>query len=582
MTHKSPGTKRVRDTAKKEKFDGLKDKAESAVSLDELAEVLRESIGIMRTYNSAPTKTCFGLLDAIHERLAAHHELTDAVDDASTFSTVLSRAVVSPVESIKNAPLLSSTAATTTPASYTKVVASASPSPKPKPPPLPRGAEQRILVRFNGPPPSLLETDGTTQESSYLRRRYDQILEEVNAHLAQLSLPGLLFVQKEKNESNGLFLAPLQGEEGVAILTERWDVWGPGILPGARIVPVATHTFIQIDGVQFGSVQSLSALKTEFEVRNPELGPVVGEPRWKNTPPNAERVAFLASVGRKVPKAGSLVLQRQSRHMFRYLDDFNAIFLIATRNSVGGVYLAWSEAQAICLAPGRIQEALRPLALPLSSNSSSTDFFLSGTFGYSFDSGIPASHVIRNHRALAPAFQCASCTCIHIQCALAQASAFIVLLHAHHIYRAVARASASRCAFAPRISIPAFYSICVSASFRRYLGFSRVKSYRSLIQSWLMFDKLQFLTLDCLCCHLLGMSESCTPILSGYPSADASYTPIMAGGSAEGFPIVPGSPWGWALSRLHMQTESASAIHKPRPRTQESWTVLTKHPDGHL
>ncbi|KAK6988266.1 hypothetical protein R3P38DRAFT_3229132 [Favolaschia claudopus] len=315
MTHKSPGTKRVRDTAKKEKFDGLKDKAESAVSLDELAEVLRESIGIMRTYNSAPTKTCFGLLDAIHERLAAHHELTDAVDDASTFSTVLSRAVVSPVESIKNAPLLSSTAATTSPASYAKVVASASPSPKPKPPPLPRGAEQRILVRFNGPPPSLLETDGTTQESSYLRRRYDQILEEVNAHLAQLSLPGLLFVQKEKNESNGLFLAPLQGEEGVAVLTERWDVWGPGILPGARIVPVATHTFIQIDGVQFGSVKSLSALKTEFEVRNPELGPVVGEPRWKNTPPNAERVAFLASVGRKVPKAGSLVLQRQSRHM---------------------------------------------------------------------------------------------------------------------------------------------------------------------------------------------------------------------------------------------------------------------------
>ncbi|KAK7006887.1 hypothetical protein R3P38DRAFT_2793562 [Favolaschia claudopus] len=100
MTHKSPGTKRVRDTAKKEKFDGLKDKAESAVSLDELAEVLRESIGIMRTYNSAPTKTCFGLLDAIHERLAAHHELTDAVDDASTFSTVLSRAVVSPVKTL--------------------------------------------------------------------------------------------------------------------------------------------------------------------------------------------------------------------------------------------------------------------------------------------------------------------------------------------------------------------------------------------------------------------------------------------------------------------------------------------------
>ncbi|KAK7055746.1 hypothetical protein R3P38DRAFT_1367230 [Favolaschia claudopus] len=197
-----------------------------------------------------------------------------------------------------------------------------------------------------------------------------------------------------------------------------------------------------------------------------------------------------------------------------------------------------------------------------SLNSSSTKFFLSGTFGYSFDSGIPALHVIRNHRAFAPAF------------------AFNVPWHKHphlscfctriRIYRAVARASASHCAFALRISMPAFHGLCVSASFGRYLGFSRVKSYRSLIQSRLMFDKLQFLTLGCLCCRLLGTSQSCTPILSGYPSADASYTPTMAGGTAEGFPIAPGSPWGWALSRLlHMQTESASAIHKltfSRPR----------------
>ncbi|KAK6997532.1 hypothetical protein R3P38DRAFT_3060086 [Favolaschia claudopus] len=140
---------------------------------------------------------------------------------------------------------------------------------------------------------------------------------------------------------------------------------------------------------------------------------------------------------------------------------------------------------------------------------------------------------------------------LHSNVLLAPAFAFNVPWHKHPhlscfstripVYRAVARASASH-----------------------------FKSYRSLIQSWLMFDKLQFLTLGRLCSRLLGMSESCTPILSGYPSADASYTPTMAGGTAEGFPIAPGSPWGWALSRLHhMQTESASVIHKltfSRPR----------------
>ncbi|KAK6988981.1 hypothetical protein R3P38DRAFT_3092771, partial [Favolaschia claudopus] len=164
---------------------------------------------------------------------------------------------------------------------------------------------------------------------------------------------------------------------------------------------------------------------------------------------------------------------------------------------------------------------------------------------------------------------------LHSNVLLAPAFAFNVPWHKHphlpcfctciRIYCAVAHASACHCAFALRIPIPAFHGICVSASFQ-----SSPTGRRSLIQFWLMFDKLQFLILNCLCCRILGMSELCTPILSGYPSADASYTPTMAGGTAEGFPIAPGSPWGWALSRLlHMQTESVSAIHKltfSRPR----------------
>ncbi|KAJ6450734.1 hypothetical protein C8R47DRAFT_1084333 [Mycena vitilis] len=164
-----PAGKRPRDTAKKERLERLGDQVVETVNFDGLAGVLRETIDVFRAHNASLTRAGYRVLEEIHQRLVDHHELSSASDDSTTFSSVVTRAVVTPikalaasveahqraiqsltksVESLKNAPLASlSTSPSAT--SYTKAVASP-PPPRQKEPPLPRGPSQRILVRFNG------------------------------------------------------------------------------------------------------------------------------------------------------------------------------------------------------------------------------------------------------------------------------------------------------------------------------------------------------------------------------------------------------------------------------------------------
>jgi hypothetical protein len=55
----------------------------------------------MKLYGSAAaTKPCFKLLEEIHECLANHHELPGDGDDRDSFSSIVTRAVVSPVKSL--------------------------------------------------------------------------------------------------------------------------------------------------------------------------------------------------------------------------------------------------------------------------------------------------------------------------------------------------------------------------------------------------------------------------------------------------------------------------------------------------
>nr|GAT47623.1 predicted protein [Mycena chlorophos] len=326
-----PHSSNTSDTAKKAKFSELHQRVAEVDSLEALTETLREAVKIMKLHKkSAPTKACFDVLDAITERFSNHHEFPSADENPASFSRIVTRSVVDPVrsltaqvenqvraiqcltktvENIKNAPVASACGPVDPlkNSSYASVAAKAKPtgnsSSKPKSPPLPNPSNERILLRFDGALPPLINAP------------YKEILDKLNAHLLPLGLPRIEYTQKraKPNESPGLFIVPSNGERGVAELTARVDEWATGILLGARIVPAAGHSFMQVDGIPFASAPSLEDIRKEFEERNPALGPVVSTPRWVNTPPSEAKVAALAAAGRKPPTAGSVVFQLQSR-----------------------------------------------------------------------------------------------------------------------------------------------------------------------------------------------------------------------------------------------------------------------------
>ncbi|KAJ7126363.1 hypothetical protein C8R43DRAFT_1134954 [Mycena crocata] len=312
-----------RDSAKREKYMALKERTEAAGSLDDLADILRETVATLKIYSgSPPTKPCLELLGHIQERLAQHHEFPAVAETAESFSTVVSRSVSAPVkaltvqveaqqrailsltktvESIKNAPVLSPPhSSPSSPSTSYANVAAAAPQPKPKPPPLPNPSDERILIRFNGPVPPILQLT------------YPQILAQLNAHLEALHLPTLMYTQKQSASS--LFIVP-KTKSDIDVLTRRWDEWGLAIFPGAHIAPAATYCFVQIDGIPFASAGSLADMKHQFEERNPALGRTVGTPVWVNKPPSEARLSAIAASGRTVPTAGSIFIRLQSREM---------------------------------------------------------------------------------------------------------------------------------------------------------------------------------------------------------------------------------------------------------------------------
>ncbi|KAJ7936029.1 hypothetical protein B0H13DRAFT_2304100 [Mycena leptocephala] len=328
-------------TAKKDKFNELRDGASSASCLDELAAVLKETVATMRLYSGAPTKACLGLLDDIQERLASHRDFPSENETKDTFSAVLSRSVAAPVkeltaqvdaqqraiqrltksvEALRNAPLLAAVSPTLSPSPSYANAAASRPATKPKPAPLPNPSDERILIRFDGPLPPIVLSP------------YPDILVALNAHLAPRGLPTLVYTQKQSE--NSLFIVP-RTKADVAILSDNWESWAPGILPGGRIAPVATHCFLQVDGIPFAGAGSLEDLKKEFEERNPELGQVVGLPTWVNKPPSEARVAAIVASGKKPPKAGSLFIRLLSRERVDRAVATGRVILAGTAPAVG-------------------------------------------------------------------------------------------------------------------------------------------------------------------------------------------------------------------------------------------------------
>ncbi|KAJ7761782.1 hypothetical protein B0H16DRAFT_1809983 [Mycena metata] len=310
----------VRDSAKKEEFARLRERildSDETNSLDALAQVLAEVISTMKAYkSSAPTVANWEALDAIAERLVNHHVFPSAGDDSEAFSAIVTRSVSVPVKELaarvesqskaivsltKTVEGLKKAAAQTDHPTHNispmskKSFASAASS---KPPiPIPNPSDERILVRFDGEVPSIFHLP------------YHEILGRLNAHLASLDLPGLVYTQKQSASS--IFIVP-KNKDDLALLSQQWSSWAPGILPGGRIAPVAAHCFLQVNGIPFKSVDSLDSTAREFEERNPELGQVLSA-TWVNRPPTESKIAAIAARGLKPPTAGSIYIRLQSR-----------------------------------------------------------------------------------------------------------------------------------------------------------------------------------------------------------------------------------------------------------------------------
>lgn len=324
-------------SAKKERYLELRNAAAATASLDDLATVLGDTISAMRLLKGAPTIACLDLLDEIHARLTNHHEYPCVDESRESFASVVTRAVSVPVkslatqveaqqraiatltktvETLKNAPVLAAKACGH--GSFASVTASPA-QPKPKTSPLPNPEDERILVRFDGVVPSLLSLP------------YPRILATLNEGLSALGLPLLLYTQKHSDAS--IFIVP-SNKDDLRVLTERWSEWGPTVLPGGRVAPVATHCFLQVDGVPFAGAGTLEELAHGFEERNPQFGPVVSI-SWVNKPPSEAKAAAMSAAGKKPPKAGSLFIRLQSREMVDKAVAVGRVILAGTAPTVG-------------------------------------------------------------------------------------------------------------------------------------------------------------------------------------------------------------------------------------------------------
>lgn len=307
-------------SATKEKqsaFLAIQENALAAASLDELAASFRSLVTLIRDHRkSAPTTACLDALGTFQARLAAHHEFPREEETTVSFSAILTKSVAAPiqlltaqlqaqqqsiqaisksVDSVKTAQLTARACASSPLSSH-----ETTPSPKPKPVPITSTPDERILLRCDGEAPPIFGL------------HYHQLVPEVNATLVSLRLPEITCASRSKD--GGLFLVP-ESREAVSVLEKAWLLWGPKIFPGARIIPPAVYSHIQLDGIPYAAAPELKALASEIEERYPNLGPVVGTPNWVNTPPSEAQTSAAIAAGKKPRFAGSVIVRLTSREM---------------------------------------------------------------------------------------------------------------------------------------------------------------------------------------------------------------------------------------------------------------------------
>ncbi|KAJ7080674.1 hypothetical protein C8R44DRAFT_862807 [Mycena epipterygia] len=292
---RSPSTSAIKE--KQAAFLALKDNALAATSLDDLVSSFRELVTLIRDHRKSGTITaCLDALDAVQSRLDAHYEFPREDESAHSFSVLSTESVSVPIQILAGQlqarhqaiQVLSKSmdSVKTAHKSYaTPVAPSTVPSlPKLKSVPITNAPDERILLRCDGDAPPLFSMP------------YHELVPKVNTHLAPLGLPKIV---------------PVARRMAGCSCAHAWSTWGPGVFLGARIVPPAVYSHIQLDGIPFVAAPELSALVKELEEQYPDLGPVVGEPTWVNKPPSETHASAIIATGGKPRMAGSVFIRLQ-------------------------------------------------------------------------------------------------------------------------------------------------------------------------------------------------------------------------------------------------------------------------------
>ncbi|KAJ7701534.1 hypothetical protein B0H17DRAFT_1128311 [Mycena rosella] len=287
----APAATTAKTTKSREKepaFQNLKARAGSAASFDELPVAFKDLVPLIHDYkSSSPTMACLAALDSVQEHLKNHHEILCPSENSESYSALLTKAVMTPLQTIE-AQLLQQHKA---PQSLTKSVEKIKPSPslmtasaaapvsstvfpKPKPAPLLHPSDEHLLVRCDGDPPEIFQLP------------YHQVILLVNNVLVRHSLPKILYTARLNTLS--IFLVP-ESKDATTKLGAAWDV-----LRRRR----STVTY-----------------KLMFQECNPPHGSVSGTPTWVNKLPSQAQIAAAIAAGRKPRTVRSVFIRLESCHM---------------------------------------------------------------------------------------------------------------------------------------------------------------------------------------------------------------------------------------------------------------------------
>ncbi|KAJ7749223.1 hypothetical protein B0H16DRAFT_1847430 [Mycena metata] len=191
-----------------------------------------------------------------------------------------------------------------------------------KPIPITSTPDERILLRCEGDSPPSFALP------------YHDLVAHINSVLVLLDLPRIICASRTKDGI--IFLAP-ECKETVKLLVESWARWGPVGFPGARIVPPAVYSHIQLNSIPHAAAPDLDALAAELMERYPQLGVVVGSPVWVNKPPSEAQISAGLSTASKPRMAGSVFVRLELCEKVDLPVSSSCIFVLPSAGAVSSL-----------------------------------------------------------------------------------------------------------------------------------------------------------------------------------------------------------------------------------------------------